>query len=186
LTLMTVLWATSTVFGQPRPSVVAPSPVAQDGVVYVMGGYPGQQTVAIRAGGTGNVTMSHILWSSRDSSYIPSPVLHDGHLYWVSDQGIANCLEAKTGKSVYRERLPRATNAGSGKPYYASIVLNGGRLYAVSRTGGTYVLPTKPTFEVLAHNPLASDKSDFNVSPAISNGKILLRSNRFLYCIAAE
>jgi len=165
---------------------VVPSPVAQDGIVYLMGGYPGQQTVAIRAGGKGDVTKSHILWSSRVSSYIPSPVLCNGNLYWVNDMGLANCAEAMTGKSVYREKLPRVAGAKSGKPYYASVVWVKDRLYAVSRTGDTCVLPAKPSFEVLAHNPLASDTSDFNASPAISNGKILLRSNRFLYCIAEE
>jgi len=165
---------------------VAPSPVAQAGVVYVMGGYPEQQTAAIRAGGKGDVTASHILWTSRDSSYVPSPVLHEGCLYWVSDQGIANCVEAATGKSLYRERLPRAGGAGAGKPFYASIVLGGERLYAVSRTGGTYVLPAKPAFEVLAHNQFASDESDFNASPAIRDGQLFLRSNRFIYCIEAE
>jgi hypothetical protein len=151
-----------------------------------MGGFPSQQTVAIRAGGKGDVTKTHILWSNRASSYIPSPVLCNGNLYWVNDMGLANCVEAMTGKSIYRERLPRVAGANSGKPFYASVVLIKDRLYAVSRTGDTYVLPAKPTFEVLAHNQLASDKSDFNASPAICNGKILLRSNRFIYGIAAE
>ena len=162
---------------------VAPSPVAQDGIAYLMGGYPKQQTVAIRAGGNGDVTKSQILWSKRGGSYIPSPVLCEGNLYWVDDAGFANCVEAITGKSIYRERLPRLADAGSGKPYYASVVLIKDRLYAVSRTGDTYVLPAKPIFEVLAQNQLASDKSDFNASPAISSGRILLRSNQFLYCI---
>jgi hypothetical protein len=165
---------------------VAPSPVAQDGIVYLMGGYPGQQTVAVRAGGKGDVTKSHILWSSLVSSYVPSPVLCNGNLYWVSDMGLANCVEAMTGRSIYRERLPRVASTKSEKPYYASVVLVKDRLYAVSRAGDTCVLPAKPTFEVLAHNPLASDTSDFNASPAIGNGKLLLRSNRFLYCIADE
>ena len=81
----------------------------------------------------------------------------------------------------------REAGAGSGKPdYYASVVLMKDRLYAVSRTGDTHVLAAKPLFEVLAHNQLASDQSDFNASPAISGGKILLRSNRFLYCIEGE
>ena len=165
---------------------VAPSPVVQDGIAYVTGGYPKQQTVAIRAGGNGDVTKSQILWSKRVGSYIPSPVICDGILYWVDDAGFADCVEAMTGKSIYRERLPRAAAAQSGKPYYASVVLVKDRLYAVSRTGDTYVLAAKPKFEVLTHNQLASDKSAFNASPAISSGKILLRSNRFLYCIGSE
>jgi hypothetical protein len=165
---------------------VAPSPVAHDGIVYFMGGFPGQQTVAIRAGGKGDVTKGHVLWSSRISSYVPSPVLCDGNLYWVNDMGLATCVEAATGKSIYREKLPRGTGERAGKPFYASVVLIKDRLYAVSRSGDTYVLPAKPKFDVLAHNSLAADKTDFNASPAVSNGKILLRSNRFLYCISGE
>jgi hypothetical protein len=165
---------------------VAPSPVAQDGIVYVMGGYPKRQTVAVRAGGNGNVTNSDVLWSSRDSSYIPSPVLCDGHLHWVDDAGFANCLEAKTGKSLYHERIPGIAGSESGKPFYASVVLIGDRLYALSRTGDTFVLAAKPAFEVLAHNQLGSDQSIFNGSPAVSNGRLFLRSNRFLYCIGNE
>jgi hypothetical protein len=165
---------------------VAPSPVAQDGIVYVTGGFPARQTVAIRAGGKGDVTQSHVVWSSQIGSYIPSPVLCNGNLYWVDDKGSANCVEAATGTSVYREQLPPAGGVKSSMACYASVVLNAGRLYAVTRTGDTYVLPAKPTFEVLAHNQLASDTSTFNASPAISNGRIFLRSNRFLYCIAAE
>ena len=162
---------------------VAPSPVTENGIVYLMGGDPKPQTVAIRAGGEGDVTASHMLWSSLDSSYIPSPVLHKGHLYWVSDMGIANCVEAKTGKSVYRQPLPRAAGA---KPYYASVILSGERLYAVSRLSGTYVLPEKPTFEILAHNRIVSDSSSFNASPAIGDGQMMLRSNRFIYCIETK
>lgn len=165
---------------------VGPSPVAHNGVVYLMGGYPQQQSVAIRAGGKGDVARTHVLWSSRDSSYIPSPVLHNGNLYWVNDQGVANCVTAATGKSVYHERIPQTAGTGRRKAFYASVVLSGERLYAVSRTGGTYVLLAKPTFAVLAQNQLASDASDFNASPAISDGQLFLRSNRFLYCIAAH
>ncbi len=116
---------------------VAPSPVTQDGIVYLMGRYPKQQPVAIRAGGNGDVTKSHILWSTRNGSYIPSPVLCDGNLYWVDDAGFANCIEAMTGKSIYRERLPRAADAKSGKPFYASVVLVKDRI-----VGGGFELPT--------------------------------------------
>ena len=161
---------------------VAPSPVAHDGVVYLMGGYPGQLTVAVRAGGKGDVTQSHVLWSSRTSSYVPSPVFLGGNLYWVNDMGMATCVEAATGKTIYREKLPRAAG-GSGKPFYSSVVLVKDRLYAVGRNGDTYVLAAAPAFKLLARNSLAADKSDFNASPAVCDGKILLRSNRFLYCV---
>jgi hypothetical protein len=73
-----------------------------------------------------------------------------------------------------------------GKPFYASVVLADERLYAVSRRSGTYVLAAKPEYEVLAHNTFASDETDFNASPAISDGQMFLRSNQCLYCVEAE
>ena len=66
---------------------------------------------------------------------------------------------------------------------YASLVYGDGKLYAVTRRGGTYVLAAKPEFEQLAHNRFTSDGSQFNASPAISNGELLLRSDKFLYSI---
>jgi len=164
---------------------VAPSPAAANGIVYIFGGYRNTGSVAIRAGEKGNVTGTHTLWSSRDASYVPSPVIYQGKLYWVSDQGIAFCANAENGKTFYRERLSRTGGSGrGGKPFYASVVLAGDKLICISRRGGTYVLAAKPTFEQLAHNEFASDESDFNASPAISDGQLFLRSNRYLYCIA--
>jgi len=165
---------------------VAPSPVAANGIVYVFGGYRNTSSVAIRVGGKGDVTDTHTLWTSRDSSYVPSPVIREGKLYWVSDQGIAFCADAQTGETIYRERLSRTSGSGrGGKPFYASVVLAGGKLICVSRRGGTYVLAAKPEFEQLAHNEFEADESDFNASPAVRDGQLFLRSNRYLYCIAS-
>jgi outer membrane protein assembly factor BamB len=161
---------------------VSPSVVAADGVVYATGGYPRQGTIAVRAGGKGDVTQTHVLWSSQNASYVPSPVVHQGHLFVVSDQGFATCLEAKTGKLIYKERLP---GLSGGKPFYASVVLANERLYAVSRRAGTFVLSATPQFAVVAQNKLAGDDSDFNGTPAIAGHQLFLRSNRFLYCIEA-
>jgi len=107
---------------------------------------------------------------------VTSPVVSDGHLYWVSDRGIACCVKADTGDVVYRERL-------RGRRFYASVVLADGKLFAVSRTNGTFVLKAGPKFKLLAHNRFADDDSVFNAGPAISGGKILIRSDRYLYCI---
>ncbi len=161
---------------------ISPTPVAHAGVLYVFGGFPSTEAVAIRAGGADDVTNTHIAWTSRDASYVPSPVVYEGNLYWVSDRGRAFCAEAKTGKILFEEKLPLK----GGKPVYASVVLADGKLYAVSRTGGAFVLAAKPQFEQLAHNRFASDDSDFNASPAISDGRLFLRSNRFLYCVVAR
>jgi len=162
---------------------ISPTPVAADGVLYAFGGFPSTEAVAIRAGGQDDVTDTHIVWRSRDASYVPSPVVHQGRLYWVSDTGRAYGADGQTGKVLYNEKLP---TRGMGKPFYASVVLADGKLYAVSRTAGTFVLAPKPQFEQLAHNRFESDESDFNASPAVSGGRIFLRSNQFLYCVALD
>lgn len=159
---------------------VSPSVVAADGVVYGTGGYPRQGTIAVRAGGKGDVTQTNVLWSSQSASYVPSPVVYHGHLYVVSDQGSALCLEANTGKLVYKERLP---GVSGGKPFYASVVLADGHIYATSRRSGTFVMQVAPAFALLAQNKLAGDDTDFNGTPAIAGRQIFLRSNRFVYCI---
>jgi outer membrane protein assembly factor BamB len=161
---------------------IAPSLLTVNDVIYVMGGYPRITTVALRAGGKGDVTDSHVLWSSRNSSYIPSAVQHEGHLYWVDNKGVAYCLRADTGELIYKEKL----DVGSKNPVYASASYADGKLYVPSRTEGTFVLAAKPDFELIARNSFESDRSDFNASAAISGGMLFLRSNKFLYCITDD
>jgi outer membrane protein assembly factor BamB len=160
---------------------VTPSVVAADGVVYATGGYPRLSTVAVRSGGTGDVTKTHVSWTSQNASYVPSPVVHDGRLYIVSDAGIATCLDARTGSAIYKERLPGV----SGRPFYASPILANGLLYAVSRRHGTYLIAAGPEFNLVAQNRIAGDDSDFNATPALADRQLFLRSNRALYCIEA-
>lgn len=155
---------------------VCPTPIARDGVVYAIGGRRGT-ALAVRAGGRGDVTSTHIVWQERGGSNVSSPVLYQDHLYWVDDKGIAHCLDRKTGQTVYRERLD-----GAGR-VYASVVAGDDKLYAVSRQDGAFVIAASPEFELLRHNVLTGDASVFNASPAISEGRLLLRSDRFLYCI---
>lgn len=164
---------------------VCPSPIHENGTVYIFGGYRSVGSLAVRAGGKGDVTKSHVVWTSRVTSYVATPVLHQGHLYWVDDRGIAHCIAAKTSEEVYQERLS-GLSGGGGKPVYASPVLVGGNLFVVSRWNGTYVLAAKPEFEQVGRNQFASDESDFNGTPAISDGQVFLRSNRFLYCVAED
>ncbi len=159
---------------------VSPSVVTADGIVYATGGYPRQGTAAVRAGGKGDVTQTNLLWASSNASYVPSPVVCGGNLLVVNDQGFVTCFEAKSGKLVYKERLP---GVGGNKPFYASAVVANGLLYAVSRRGGAYVLQASPPFTLVARNTLAGDESDFNGTPAFSGSQIFLRSNRFIYCV---
>jgi len=165
---------------------VSPTVVAGGGGLYIFGGYPRLGSAGIRAGGRGDVTKTHVMWTSKDSTYVPSPVYLDGKLYWVSDRGVAFCIEAKTSKRIYSETLAGLTAKGRGKLVYASTLLIGGKLYAVTRTGGTYVLAAAPTFKQIAVNRFASDTSDFHGTPAISDGQMFLRSNRYLYCVQAS
>ncbi len=157
-----------------------PSPVVHDGVAYIHGGGPRQHgSLAVRLGGRGDVTDTHIVWSSKDVASPPSPVIVDGLMYWVDAYGQACCVETATGTLRYREKLPVVERFA----VYASVVAAEGRIYVVTRKGGTFVLPARAEFRILAHNRFAFDASDFNASPAISNQRLFLRSNRFLYCV---
>jgi len=156
---------------------VCPSIVSHAGVIYAIGGRK-SQAVAVRAGGRGDVTASHRLWVADVGANVSSPVVHDGHLYWVSDRNrTAYCLRLQDGEVMYSERFPAQP--------YASTVIADGKQYVVGRYGGTFVLAAKPEFEQLAHNKL-DDRSVFNASPAISNGQLFLRSDRYLYCVGAR
>lgn len=169
------------------PGNIAPSVVAGDGVVFAFGGFPQLGAVAVKTGGTGDVSGTHRLWHTRDSTYVPTPVLHEGRLHVVTDQGFALCLDAKTGEQVFKERLPGASATGrGGKPFYASAVLANGNIYAVSRRNGTFVMEAKPQFKLVAQNSFASDSTQFNATPAVSGKELFLRSDKFLYCLATQ
>ncbi len=157
---------------------MVPSLVHDRGVVYCIGGRTGG-SLAVRAGGRGDVTATHRLWTLNKGSNVPSPILHEGHLYWFHENlGIAYCAEAATGRLVFEERLP---NAG---PFYASPVLAGGRLFAVTREGRTHVVAASPRFEALGRHDLR-DRSSFDASPTVDGDRLLIRSDKFLYCVAS-
>jgi len=156
---------------------IVPSLVAHDGVVYCLSGKGVEATRAVRAGGRGDVTGTHLLWTAKKGTNVPSPIYHQGHLYFAHERSdIAYCLDAATGNVVYEERLP-----GMGG-IYASPVLGAGKLYYVSRGGGTAILAAGPEYRLLARNRLEGDR-DANASPAISGNRMFLRLGRFLYCI---
>lgn len=169
------LWSCRTDIGW----YMVPSLVAENGVIGCLGGRSGIVGLAVRTGGKGDVTASHRLWTSTKGSNVTSPVVHENHLYWANDVlGIAYCADLKTGAIRYEERVPAAG-------VYASPVLAEGRIYYVARDGRTYVVAAKPAFELLATNDLR-DRSQFNASPAVSGGRIYLRSEQHLYCIGAK
>lgn len=159
---------------------VSPGVVVSDDAFYTFGGFPQQQTNAIKRGGRKDVTESHRLWQSRDSSYVATPLFLDSHLYWVSDRGQAFCVNCRTGETVTRTRLTGLESGG--RPVYASPVKSGEHIFVVTRRSGTYVFEAGPEMKQAARNE-ALDDSDFNGTPAVSNGRMYLRSNKALYCI---
>lgn len=160
---------------------ICTSLVSRDGIVYLVTGGPGGGgAAAVRTGGKDDVTKTHLLWTNRRAtSYITSPVLVGDHLYFVNNEGMAHCISSQTGTSVYQQRLPE------GGQLYASLTAAGDKLYAVTRDRGTFVLPARPEFSVLARNQL-DDAGVCNAGPSISNSRLLLRSNKFLYCIGEK
>lgn len=167
------LWSCNTDIGW----YMVPCVVAHEGIVYCLGGRSGTASLAVRAGGSGDVTKTHRLWTSPKGSNVSSPVYRDGHLYWAHEsREIAYCVEAKSGEVVYEKRLNRAGQ------FYSSALLADGKLYYVSREGKTFVLAAKPEYEEIAVNDL-NDRSVFNASPAVAGNRLLIRSDKFLYCI---
>jgi len=158
---------------------VVPGPVADRDVVYVTGGRQAARIFAVRCGGRGDVTDSHILWEVRKTPKVAMPVVHDGLLFYVTQRGTASYLDAKTGDVLYEQDLGFS---GRGDTVYASPVLADGKLYVVSREDGAAVLAPGREFKELARNHLG-DPSIFNGTPVVSDGQLLLRSDKFLYCI---
>lgn len=159
---------------------MVPSLVHEGGIVYCLGGRSGVAALAVKTGGSGDVTATHRLWTGNKGSNVASPVINQGNLYWTHEQqGIAYCAKGETGEILYEERLPRASQ------FYASALLADGRLYYLTREGKTFVVAAKPGFELLATNDL-NDRSTFNASPVPAGDKLLIRSDKFLYCLGGK
>jgi len=180
-------------------------------VIYAVEGRGGG-SIAVRAGGSGDVTKTHVVWSGRHNSRISTPLVVDGRVYFITG-GIANCITAEKGDKVFQARLGEGGNApagpgaggrpgrggfggggfggpgggrggGRGGQDYSSPVAADGKLYYVSRGGDIHVLKLGETFEKLATNRLTSEAEDFSGTPAISDGQIFIRSSRHLYCVS--
>jgi len=130
--------------------------------------------LALKAGGRGDVTRSHVLWSFNYGPDVPTPVTDGTYVYVINDRGIMWCLDARSGKEIYgRQRLRPST-------YSASPVLADGKIYVTNEDGLTSVVNAGPTFKVVAEN----DFDDYVLSsPAISDGQIFIRTAKYLYCV---
>ena len=155
------------------------SPIAGEGVVVAMGGFLGT-TVATRQGGKGDVTDSHQLWTSvRTKNRLGCGVIHGGHVYILNTEGIAECIELKTGKSLWQERV---VAVGPKSSSWSSMVLAGDNIYVLNQSGDTVILKASPKFQVVAVNAIGNELT--NASHALSDGEIFIRTHEHLWCIA--
>ena len=160
---------------------VIPVPVHQNGMVYVMSGYRDPKLMAIKLGRQGDLTGSDaIVWShTRGLAYTASPVLYEGKLYVVTDNGMVSAFNATTGQPYYAQtRLPKSYNLK------ASPVGANGKLYLATEDGDVVVVKMGEKFEVLATNTLTDQV--FIATPVIAAGELYLRSQNSLFCIAEK
>jgi outer membrane protein assembly factor BamB len=163
------LWQVASLGGH-----ISSTPVIRDGLVYVSNsGGNGAKAMAIRPGGRGDVTKTHVVWTLKGGANHTSPLLVGDRLCWFSGQALA--VDAKDGHVLAKERLDGLTNP------YSSPMTAAGKIVLFTRSGVGYVLRGSD-LEVLARNDL-QDASGIVASPALSDGQLFIRSNRYLYCI---
>jgi len=148
-----------------------PRPVYGNGLVFICTGFQQPSLLAVRLDGRGDVTKSHIAWTlKRGVSLTPSPLLVGDELYMVSDNGVASCIDAKTGAPYWQVRL--------GGNHSASPIYADGRIYFLSEEGESVVIAPGKEFKALAKNQLDGPTL---ASMAVSNGSIFVRSQTHLY-----
>ncbi len=148
-------------------------PLYEHGLIYVSGGGGDTGVVAINPSGSGDVTDSHIVWSTgKDAPLYSSVTISDDLLFMISDGGDASCLDAKTGEVYWRERF--------GGTYWASPFVAGAKVYYSSRQGNVTVVEASREFKQLAKEKF---ESGFTASPAVAGNALILRTQTHLYCI---
>jgi outer membrane protein assembly factor BamB len=150
-----------------------PVPSPHQGTLYLTRGYRSGPYMAIKTGGRGDVSKTHVAWHvPTGAPYVPSSVLYNGLMYMAGENGIVNVVDAATGGRVWQERI--------GGIFTASPVAGDGKVYLVSETGETVVLQAGRTPRVLARNTV---EGHFVASPAIAGGRLFLRADDRLIAI---
>ena len=158
-------------------SNAVPTPVVGKDIVVLTSGYPSKRAIAIKPGGSGDITGSdRVLWTyEKGTAYVPSPILYGDFVYLVTDKGLMTCLDAKTGAVRYEgARLPVPAT------FMASPVAFEGKILLPSQDGDVFVIKAGPAHEVLRTNSLGEPIS---ASPAIANGRIYIRGEKTLFAI---
>lgn len=149
-----------------------PVPSAHDGIIYTSRGYRSGPYMAIRTGGRGDVTATHVEWSVPTGAPYISSVVHYQDLLYMAEAGVVTCVDARTGERVWQERV--------GGIFSASPVAGDGKVYFVSETGETVVLAVGREPNILERNQI---EGRLIASPAISNGRLYLRTDDHLVSI---
>jgi outer membrane protein assembly factor BamB len=155
-------------------SNAVPSPVVVGDIVVVSAGYPSKIAMAVRAGGSGDVTGTRVLWRyAKGTAYVPSPVAVDGLVYLMTDKGLLTCLDAATGAVKYEGGRPPAASS-----YMASPVVVGGQILLMSLDGDTHVIRAGPVHEVIRTNALGEPIA---ASAAVAPGRLYIRGEHHLF-----
>jgi outer membrane protein assembly factor BamB len=153
-----------------------PSAVAGHGMVFFSAGYPRKRVLAVKPGGSGDITDTAIAWRyDKGTAYTASPVLHGNYLYLMSDGGILTCLNALTGELVYEGGRPPIPGS-----YRSSLVAFGDKVLQTSEDGDTFVIKAGPQHEVLKHNSVGEPVW---ASLAFSKGTIYIRGAEHLFAV---
>jgi outer membrane protein assembly factor BamB len=156
-----------------------PSPVANSEMVYLVAGYPAKLTMAIKLGGSGDLTGTpNMPWKyTKGTAYVPSPILYGDYLYLTTDRGILTAIDAKTGEVKYEGgRIPIPAT------FTASPVAFEGKILMTSEDGDTFIVKAGPKHEILGTNSLGEA---VYASPAIADGHIYIRGEKNLYSIGS-
>jgi len=156
------------------------SPIHGEGIVVSMGGYFGN-TIAVKPGGSGDVTPARLWQHVRNKAGIGSGVVHDGHFYFMSADGIAHCHKLSSGELVWSERLRGPGPKGDS---WSSMLLAGDRIYILNQSADCIVLKASPKFEVISANSLGNEMCNASVAP--SKGDLFIRTYKHLWCIGGD
>jgi outer membrane protein assembly factor BamB len=176
-----VLWTLG-----PNSEVTVGTPVAENGLIYVTGGYPPVRPIyVVRAGSSGDISLpagkessDAIVWSnSREGTYIPTPILYGGYFFTCNNNGIVNVYDSKTGQRVGRGRV------GEGGAFSASPIAADGKLYLASEDGDIHVIRASPGLEPLVKNSM---KEVIMATPAVSDGLLIVRTLGHVYGIGRD
>ncbi len=178
-----VVWHAET----PLDDATSPSILVQGDAAYLTGSRAGH-AMAVKLGGEGDVSESHVLWKVSVNAGITTPVIVGDAMYWASG-GIFMAHDIHTGERIYRERLPRHGAATGGFPNvdYSSPIAVGDKVVQFTRNGESYIIEAGKEFRLASHNaPFEGDSTAFSATPAVSDGELFMRSEGFLYSIVAS